>query len=96
MYETYRMLGEERQADLQREARRLQAGARARGDRARAPRATRKVRRLSGSIGRSLSTYLLGRDRRTSRARDAKPADTFSRGDRVSAEQASADLLAKP
>lgn len=69
MFETYRMLGEQRQAELLREARRLQAGAsvrssarrpRARLDsfRARARSARRRVEWLPGLIRRPFSVFL--------------------------------------
>jgi hypothetical protein len=90
MYETCRMLGEQREAELLREAQRLQAGAavrpgarrhRARLDsfRARARRATRKVEWLPGSIGRSFSVFLYGRDTPAPSAGDPKlPVDELS------------------
>jgi hypothetical protein len=67
MFETYRMLGEQREAELLREARRLQAGASVRSNarrhrarlgsfRARARRATRKVEwlRVDGLSGAAI------------------------------------------
>jgi hypothetical protein len=85
MYEIYRMLGEQREAELLREARRLQAGAAVRPGarrhgarldsfRDRARRATRKAEWLPGSIGRSFSVFLHGRGTPAPAAGDPKLA----------------------
>jgi hypothetical protein len=89
MFETYRMLGEQREAELLREARRLQAGAsvrssarrdRARLDsfRARARRATRNAGSLAGLIS-CLSVFLRRRGRPAVNADDSRlPVDNLS------------------
>ena len=69
MYETYRVLGEQREAELLREAQRLQAGQAAKGGRARhAP--GRRLVSMSRSKARVLLSGLLGS---TGRGRE-KPA----------------------
>ena len=90
MFETYRMLGEQREAELLREARRLQAGAsvrssarrdRARLDsfRARARRATRNAGSLAGLIRSCLSVFLSRRGRPAVNADDSRlPVDNLS------------------
>jgi len=75
MFETYRMLGEQREAELLREARRPQAGVSVRSSarrpragrdsfRARAQVARRKLEWLPGLIRRPFSVYLHSSGRR--------------------------------
>jgi hypothetical protein len=90
MFETYRMLGEQREAELLREAQRLQAGASVRSNarrhrtrldsfRARARRATRQVEWLPGLIRLPFSGLLQSRGRRASTADDLRlPVDGLS------------------
>jgi hypothetical protein len=83
MFETYRMLGEQREAELLREARRLQAGASVRSSPrrhragldsycARAQRAKRKMELLRGLIRRPSSVFLRSLGRSSSEADDSR------------------------
>jgi len=70
MFETYRMLGEQREAELLREARRLQAGQAAKEGRVRRPPASRLVsmfRRKAVALG----IGLLGATRRAQKPKAA-------------------------